>query len=738
MPSYVYMTNKVGVDIGLSLAFTGPDTRLEDHFTLKHASLAVDATNYNVLTIDRTDSPFSRETMTVAELRISIGPTFIAAVEIILANDGAIVTSMQWAWRTAELATGIFVDNYDLQTVSIRIEDSTLVLTLQGVDAIGFDDLNITLSGHWMQVPLQASLYDSIDAPLTVNRFTGSGRDTPGNVGVCLSGGGSRAMTAGMGQLAGLAVLGLLSKIKAISTVSGGSWVGVTWNYLKDGTSETDLLGSYVAPGALTSPGIANLPAKSLGNYISNASFSRTGLALQAWALYVHGTPPDMIWQTLIGIHILQPYGLFKPSGKSLRPTSLFSADQATLEKDVTSSSLNPSLANVPADLQTLGRPFLICNTAMFIKSEGVDALAPVQATPYFTGVIGTPNGADANGKESGGGGVTSFAFSSELQTVASSKVQVLQNRQWSLADIVGASSAFFAGYLGSAMADVDALAAYALDHGTAALDGLEGYIDEQTMLKIHGIVERANKHEFAEVLALPRPQDLVPRYIYWPVRNAAPEPQAKPSMFADGGNLENTGITSLLAYQDVDSIIAFVNSQTPLAAGNKGIIDGSGNEIPNTRVVVDEQIPPLFGYQPYQAGVGYVLYGGSGSDYKSRSKVFLPSDFAALLQGLWNASGMGAAKPATFVQVLAVQANTWFGVPARSSVKVLWSYLNPVDAWQRQLSSDVASQIPQGFPSYSVFTTQLTAQQINLMTSLTGWCVCDPSNSSPFTALFS
>ena len=70
-----------------------------------------------------------------------------------------------------------------------------------------------------------------------------------------------------------------------------------------------------------------------------------------------------------------------------------------------------------------------------------------------------------------------------------------------------------------------------------------------------------------------------------------------KPTRFADGGNLENTGIASLLAYDDIDSVIAFVNCPNPMKAGSHGVIDQHSQEVPNTRVVVDGQIPPLFGY---------------------------------------------------------------------------------------------------------------------------------------------
>jgi hypothetical protein len=64
-------------------------------------------------------------------------------------------------------------------------------------------------------------------------------------------------MTAGMGQLLALKNLttgngqSLLGKTKAISTVSGGSWVGTTFEYLTDPEiSDDDYLGTYTPPRA--------------------------------------------------------------------------------------------------------------------------------------------------------------------------------------------------------------------------------------------------------------------------------------------------------------------------------------------------------------------------------------------------------------------------------------------------------------------------------------------------------
>ncbi len=42
-----------------------------------------------------------------------------------------------------------------------------------------------------------ATVIDTVSTELTVQRFVGSDRPTPGNVGICLSGGGSRALAPG-------------------------------------------------------------------------------------------------------------------------------------------------------------------------------------------------------------------------------------------------------------------------------------------------------------------------------------------------------------------------------------------------------------------------------------------------------------------------------------------------------------------------------------------------------------
>ena len=304
--------------------------------------------------------------------------------------------------------------------------------------------------------------------PLAVDRFV-TRSDTPGNIAVCLSGGGSRALTAGLGQLRALSYLelngkSLLSQTKALSTVSGGSWVGVTFEFLAGATTDAEFLNEYVSDqsklvptrtgDAATSEILDELPNGNLGNSINTDLFSIPALALEAYILYkFFKTPESFLWQALIGLHVQGPYDLDNLDHRNgMQPTSLFSWDQQSLAAEVTGP--NPDLAGETAHLIASAvddarttRPFLLCNTSLFLNELKTKLLylAPVQCTAFFTGIVGSPTGTDANGRTPGGGGVTSFGFNSTPTAVGASQVTVSQSRQWALVDITGASSAAYA-----------------------------------------------------------------------------------------------------------------------------------------------------------------------------------------------------------------------------------------------------------------------------------------------------
>ncbi len=292
--------------------------------------------------------------------------------------------------------------------------------------------------------------------PLKVQQFIDRPPETtPGNVGIAISGGSSRSMVAGMGQLRGLKALNnaqgsLLGQIKAISTVSGGSWLGIPYLYLNKDFTDDDLLGIYQEPSAYTVENLQQLSEQNLGSRCT-VNFSAKDLALQAVMLIIAGLTPTMVWQTLIGIHILKFYDLH--SQTEGLPDSFFSFDQHSLEKIV---NANPALADktahlVAAEQTKVCRPYFICNAAMFVDvtDQFKKSLVPVQITPFFAGVFSNPEDAkDVNQQVVGGGGVSSFGFNSNLQTIDHQNATISQLRQFSLTDAAGVSSSFFAEYL--------------------------------------------------------------------------------------------------------------------------------------------------------------------------------------------------------------------------------------------------------------------------------------------------
>ncbi len=129
----------------------------------------------------------------------------------------------------------------------------------------------------------------------------------------------------------------LISQARVLSTVSGGSWLGVTFEYLTPGTSDDDYLNRLVAdPGRFVPSQAAGhsvaetldqLPAGNIGQAIASRDFGPVLLAIQVLLLHRFAkVPTPFLWQTAIAIHVLKRYGLFEHD-RHLVPSSYFSFD---------------------------------------------------------------------------------------------------------------------------------------------------------------------------------------------------------------------------------------------------------------------------------------------------------------------------------------------------------------------------------------------------------------------------
>jgi hypothetical protein len=582
-------------------------------------------------------------------------------------------------------------------------------------------------------------------------------RTTTGSVGICLSGGGSRAMGAAMGQLQALELLtsggsSLLSQVAAMSTVSGGGWIGIPFTYLPAGISDAQFLGTYTDPASLTDTILEQSPVGWIGGQVSSG-FTLADLAVSAVYLRTQGVPSDMLWQTMMGQTFLQPYGLFPATPTDYQPATLFSYDQAMLQSDVTGP--NPALANVPAYLVATSpspqRPYLLSVASMFVDlpapapgSKGGKMLVPVQSTPILSGILPTPQGAlDGNGNAVGGGAVTSFAFNSVYEgSPGTGEATIQQSLPWSLMDILGTSSCAYAATLETQLADWSrspqrfAAALRLHKDDVAAKLAKAGHSAAQVAGTLEALAAAAETGGFDAVKGQLGGTGvltgLIPQYDYWSPATPPTAGTAAQQHFADGGSLDNSGVTSMLLYPGVTKIIAFINTEVPLTQADDGT------------VIIDSTIPALFGLQAYDSDALSPYMPASdapASDLSRLNQVFSSADFDALLDGLWASTGGNESMAPIFSQKLTTVANDWFGIPAGREVTMLWVYLGMSQNWANAITDDWVSikldyeQIVEGFPHYNTLWTERSPTQMNLLGNLTAWTVLQ--NEAAFTGLF-
>lgn len=489
---------------------------------------------------------------------------------------------------------------------------------------------------------------------------------SPSAIGLCLSGGGSRALTCAMGQLRALDALGLMDQIFAISSVSGGTWANSLYTYLPASISDADFLGTAVLdPSQLTVTGslpyaLDQLPPNNLGSVpLGLGVLSDLGEILKL--KYEWSYPNSELWQGLIGHSVLRPFGLWSPDpDQNHFDPHFFSWTDAYLKLPNGTLARNPSLTS--GDFYTVSRkrPFMIFNSALFTDDSPSADLAPFEAN--F--MLGVRQPIPDTQPIIGGGLMDSMAMTGAyVRDLGNNEMTVAPaKRRYTLADIVGSSSAAFA---------------QELEEQHPALNGL------------------------------------VPRYGYFPIATRKTVAE-KTYRFADGGSLENLGLNAMLA-RGVGRILVGINTDEALG------FDGSN-------IIVSSDLPPLFGLQPYVKGVGYVPYsqneGSSSVRLFRHNQVFPTSSFAALQQALWAKRQAGV--PIVVRQTLPVLANSWFGVAGNTTVDILWMYNDFVPAFWNQLSWEVKDAIDVAgfleFPLYNTFT-MLKLNTIAVSALAHFWC---------------
>ncbi|MEM6272090.1 MAG: hypothetical protein AAF998_21820 [Bacteroidota bacterium] len=561
--------------------------------------------------------------------------------------------------------------------------------------------------------------------------------ETPGNVGICFSGGGSVALVSALGQMRALNELGLLEKAKAISSISGGSWATVPFCYLPESISDETFLGKFIAnPQDLTLENLGAIPDQYLGSAVAAKEMNFLKLSGEALRLInKKRVLSARVWAVLVGRHILKPFGLYADNnGSPLRrvPTSFTYSEKEVREI----KTENPTLKNVEFFLNQhakregrIRRPYHLCNAAMYIKRDvnGTQKtfLAPVTCTPHGSGIV-----VEGVGKiklncfrsvKVGGGLVSNHAFSSKFQKwLGQDKftAKVPRNRNlFSLVDATAASSAFM---------------------GT--------------------IVEPKKSYL------------LTPKFLHWP-----PTPGVKRGgslrTFPDGGGLEVTGLPFLLAYDDIDAALCFYNALSTIFKAPKSEDSDKKSDLQYPwNIVVDPWLPSLFGYTPFlhkekkigpqTLSRGYQLFRDVDLHnmqtkswyYFAKNQIFPSELFPKVVDALWQSSqGESYQSPAIyFNDRMPVIKNELFGVKERT-IKWCMLHYNPVQDFDDQLQPEVRGYLKRfveakqsqrhgwlkdlskeppyppiptddRFPNFMLEDTQMDAKIMNLFAHFTAW----------------
>ena len=584
-----------------------------------------------------------------------------------------------------------------------------LVAAITSGDARAIDALRVRYDAieHRWRVRAQAQIEAvgrAATAPVAPSRLNATVYPIPPmapatGVGMCLSGGGSRAASAAMGELRGLSHLGLLDQVSTLSTVSGGTWAGVTFTYLPSVISDDDFLGGVVPdPRDLTwMHEFGEDPRRALDlldNHALGSLCTRIGLvellAKAAELFAEYRDSPHVLWTRAVGALVLEPFGLGDTTARGV-PARYFSDARPWLDTAIL--PMNPALSALDFQLvQKPGRPHLVTNSTLFYPAgvhlrrpaPGSPVLEPypLEASPTEVGVpIPLEHGL-------GGGFVDPFAFGGQAPTAPPQRDRVnvaTPAQRFALSDITGASSSAFVGPL------MDAFGA-----------------------------------------AHPWIEDIDPLFSYWPITAGANTP-AQPYYIGDGGNLENTGIIALLR-RKITRIVAFVHAETAL----------SWDPVAQ-QVVVDGQLPPLFGIEPTVRGQRYRAYPPPPTPVSPAAAPFrynqvFPADaFYSLIDRLWSAARAGGSAMC-LSRGLPVLDNAHFGVSAGGPVDVLWVYTNPVRAWSDRLSDivklgmDFEPLLYKSFPNYdTVLQLHLEPRQVNLLAHLSCWNVINGTSIGGF-----
>ncbi len=174
-----------------------------------------------------------------------------------------------------------------------------------------------------------------------------------------------------------------VSKVGAISSVSGGTWFSTIFNYATESISDETLLGASINPSDLTVANVSSFDRNFIGQAINGEGFLALGtisLLLNLINNYYDGVPVDYLWSRAINDFMLEPFGLGDPE-------KFFTLDQESLNEILAD---NPELSEDNFYLMRRDRPYFIANGIQEYPTNTSDPTKRIRRwfeySPLYTG----------------------------------------------------------------------------------------------------------------------------------------------------------------------------------------------------------------------------------------------------------------------------------------------------------------------------------------------------------------
>lgn len=341
-------------------------------------------------------------------------------------------------------------------------------------------------------------------------------------VGLALSGGGTRAIAWGLGVLRALEHMGLMSKFDALSTVSGGTWIGAPYMFQTKYTLD-ELFGPMTDPGKLTEQELNKASAR-LNDMSSEPTTAKLALFATIW-------PGHLVWEKMITDVILNQFNL------GVRE-NMYMAASDEHRSDIIRR--NPQLKKGQFHIPAPGRAkvFIMGGiiTAPTSYTTNFDNAVPFQISPDYTGVSSWTNYSQGEAKP--------MRYTSHKQNGFLRPVDLIMGGGF-----------------------IESFAHGAKEPSDQSRSG------EVTVEKVNG-----GSLSLSTAVTISSAPLFRPRRYSWPVMPTGKKQRAYEFEFADGGICENSGLHPLLARR-TRKVVQVVASDKGLATSIDWCKDRSEEE---------------------------------------------------------------------------------------------------------------------------------------------------------------